>query len=609
MKSKSQIFVFALALSLGLATDCTAATPRGADQEADQESPLPFAVEAGEPAGEWAEAKYASYGKEYGYFVPDFVMFDNWHKNPNFYEAINGEMKFKDGARPRLLVLLPPVDGFSDYYLHSRDLSPSTLSYRDYEVNNRINKILVAEAFKYRTFFGKPIKSKDVKYLRLKRNDFGLAFRAKAKRKGMGKFQPYPYLEQNCPSFARDIEGYDVIVAPRVCILDAERIKSDRKLTSYPYFAEKRWFSRKKLYKQAVQELQKEAEDYRRALAKRPDTLSLLEIKNFRAPNKDRLKDGSRNSGRFCSLAGVDQLSLDAVSIMAFKRIYSADRFDDLNRLFIDLTQEKKHSCRYIVLSLSQKEKLKTALDRKNVAYGLPNQYYRLSNPLKVIQDYYEELNIKSREEYRFYRDIGFDKKAIAAFQSEGITTYDRYDEFKRQVASQIPSADLGTVKGALHAISVKKKADAKNMTIAAYLKAEKEEKAALVERRRAEEKERVKRNRAAEKEKAKEFPYYALVSCGTSGVSVDVRACFKDTTLILAMNDRSVEKKSWQLGEVGSMRGDVLVVDLRRKFLIRAQNSSETLGITIEIKDRVTGRTIASDQANSLYSVARVRR
>lgn len=72
------------------------------------------------------------------------------------------------------------------------------------------------------------------------------------------------------------------------------------------------------------------------------------------------------------------------------------------------------------------------------------------------------------------------------------------------------------------------------------------------------------------EKEKVKEFFYYVEVFCGVMGIVVDVWVCFIDIILIVFMNNIIREKKGWELGDLGIMWGDVLVIDFIEDFFIK---------------------------------------
>lgn len=608
-KRHTSIHGIILAVSLLLAGVASASAAQSSESPAYQiDDDEYFAVGA-----EYTGRNFTG-GKVMGVFTPHFAAFYNLRNNPNFQEALDGSIRLKEGAQPRMLVVLPPKDArFSRDYAYKRDFSPWAASLADPRVNAKINTLLVEEAFKYEEIFGQKIQTKDIEYL-YGGEDFGLLYHENLNPKVdslTGESAPPRSSYQDCGRFEQLIDGYDLVVAPFVCIADERAVIVDDALTSRAEWPVDRYFSREKLHERAVYELQKEVDDYQQALDQAPETLSLLEINNYRQPGKARLADGSENRGTLCSVSGVDPLDMDVATLYQFQRhgqAFPTAVFDDLDQLFMDL-QARESSCRYLVLPVKQKEILKEALDRKNIGYSLPHHIYRFDSAFDILAAYFEHLEIGSRDEYLFYRDLGFDEKVIAAFRSEGVTTHARHAEFKRRYEAEFPQTDLGTVEGMLRAISVKQEAEANGQSIAAFLSAEQEAEAARREQQRVAAAERAARRQATEKEKAKEYPYYAEVSCGITGTTVDVRACFIDTTLTVSMNNHTREKKSWQLQDLGHMRGDVLVIDLREQFFIKAQNSHETLGITIAIKDRLTKRTIASDQAGDLYKVAVIRR
>ncbi len=553
-------------------------------------------------------------GQFKGVFVLHFATFYNTRNNPNFQETVDGSLRFAEGAQPKMLVVLPPKDPrFSDNYDYQRDFPAWAASLADPRVNEKINLLLVQEVVKREEIFGHEIDTKYFEHLDGV-DDFGLLYTDNLKP-GLddwtGERAPRRSGFRYCDGFEELIDGYDLVVAPFVCIADREAIIQHDGLSPRAEWPVDRYISRKKLYEHAVAELRKEEEDYRQALEQAPNTLSQLTLPHYRLSRNDRRPDGTENTGSLCSVAGVDELDRDVANLYASQsqgRLYPVAVLDDLDALFIDI-QERTSSCRYVVLPVKQKEMLKTALERKNIAYDLPHHVFEFDNALQILTDFFAALEIKSREEYLLYKVLGFDQQVIAAFKSEGITTFAQHTKFKQRYEADFPSTDLGSVDGMLYAIDVKQKAEAQGQSVTAYLQAQQKAEAERREQQRIAARERAERRRATEKEKAKEFPYYAEVSCGVMGTVVDVRACFTDTTLTVSMNNITREKKGWELGDLGTMRGDVLVIDLTEDFFIKAQNSHKTLGITIDVKDRLTQRTVASDQAGDLYKLAIIRR
>jgi hypothetical protein len=109
----------------------------------------------------------------------------------------------------------------------------------------------------------------------------------------------------------------------------------------------------------------------------------------------------------------------------------------------------------------------------------------------------------------------------------------------------------------------------------------------------------------------AKEFPYYAVISCGMPD-HINIMICFSGTRGVgteLKVNNggNSQMYKPYNIGAAGSEEDDGLHIDLRQKFEIFAQNADETMILTVKIFDRKTDKVIFTNQA-AKFGVVRVR-
>ena len=117
----------------------------------------------------------------------------------------------------------------------------------------------------------------------------------------------------------------------------------------------------------------------------------------------------------------------------------------------------------------------------------------------------------------------------------------------------------------------------------------------------------RAREQAAAEQaaEKAKTYPYIAIFTCGMGNGHINILACFAgqgssrvDTELKLTNGEQSAMYKAYTLSRAGDERRDGFYIDLREHFSIMAQNSHDTLILSLKVVDRVSGKVLYQNQA-----------
>ena len=120
----------------------------------------------------------------------------------------------------------------------------------------------------------------------------------------------------------------------------------------------------------------------------------------------------------------------------------------------------------------------------------------------------------------------------------------------------------------------------------------------------------RAREQAAAEQaaEKAKTYPYIAIFTCGMGNGHINILACFAgqgssrvDTELKLTNGEQSAMYKAYTLSRAGDERRDGFYIDLREHFSIMAQNSHDTLILSLKVVDRVSGKVLYQNQAARL--------
>ena len=117
----------------------------------------------------------------------------------------------------------------------------------------------------------------------------------------------------------------------------------------------------------------------------------------------------------------------------------------------------------------------------------------------------------------------------------------------------------------------------------------------------------RAREQAAAEQaaEKAKTYPYIAIFTCGMGNGHINILACFAgqgssrvDTELKLTNGEQSAMYKAYTLSRAGDERRDGFYIELREHFSIMAQNSHDTLILSLKVVDRVSGKVLYQNQA-----------
>lgn len=130
-------------------------------------------------------------------------------------------------------------------------------------------------------------------------------------------------------------------------------------------------------------------------------------------------------------------------------------------------------------------------------------------------------------------------------------------------------------------------------------------ERADLAEKQQRAEQEKRQRE-AAEKARidrenyAKEFPYYALITCGFQQQHMNIHACFSGrvgTEIELRNGNQYGLYKVYEIHRLGQEMRNGFKVNLRREFELRAQNSSDTLTLGVVIIDVKTEKVLFQQQ------------
>ena len=541
------------------------------------------------------DKNYSNSIKDY-YLIIDWALFLNKdiNSNPNFVENIDGNVSFI-GDVVRVGIALPdqffPEEGeYTQYAFIASSPSYDVLSsFYDSKIHSLINKELVKEIKKLKPnniFNNKPYEFIEVEFKRIHyfKNDlWWLAFNNST------NYGCYDHILDTAYQ-------YDIFIAP-ACIadfygnwetegswIDGKEIKDTLTVAGF--------YLREDLLQIVSTSLKEKENEFLNALKNNSDQYSWLYI-----------GDG----GSICSTESIPLIHRDAAIISKWGGFYEPNLFNNLNDIFIEITQKKQKECFAILLNLEDTQKLKTALDKKDILY---NDNKEIIDPsvltLQIINNFFKDLNIKSEKFYTFFVKYSRDEPLLQKLVEYGISDQSGLDALTSRIAKEAPSLGGGTNQDIYNFLIKEEKAKAQNITIAEFI--ELENQATIAANKKASEDEAQRK-----KDFAKKYPYYAIINCGFGGGSdLPLAPCFVssngvNTTINLKNGNFSNESKYFQFQEIGYFINNEssLIIDLEKSFYLTAQNASDVLTITIDVYDRSTDQLISSDQASSLYGVA----
>ena len=95
----------------------------------------------------------------------------------------------------------------------------------------------------------------------------------------------------------------------------------------------------------------------------------------------------------------------------------------------------------------------------------------------------------------------------------------------------------------------------------------------------------------------AEEYPYTAIFTCGMRGKHINISVCFSNTELEIQNGDDYRLYKIYEIHEAGNEYHDGELsgfrIDLNENFKIKAQNSDDTLVLSINIVKKSSGKSL----------------
>jgi hypothetical protein len=186
--------------------------------------------------------------------------------------------------------------------------------------------------------------------------------------------------------------------------------------------------------------------------------------------------------------------------------------------------------------------------------------------------------------------------ETMAALRKLGVTTKQAYDDAVARLARSGLAAASGS-GGVVDFLEDEREAAAAKTTIA-KLRAQREA-ATLAAKNAA-----LAAERDAESRKAIDFPFKAVLSCTIQNNVVPLQACMSkngvETEVELRNGSDYHLYKVYDVSSLGSWGNRGVEIDLRRHFVIRIQNSDDTLVLNLVITNRASGAVVFQKSAGT---------
>ena len=261
--------------------------------------------------------------------------------------------------------------------------------------------------------------------------------------------------------------------------------------------------------------------------------------------------------------------------------------YSSLNDAYQAITKNKD-ACNVFVDFPKNIFDLKNALQKEgtNVAYG------KLLEAQQMQLLYAQNRGYNSKDEYNFAVEIGANLEQIKKLRNHNASTKDEYSKLTNEMITSKYSSD-NDIATLMIFLQDRDEAKKKNISVVA------QKNARLAAEKKAQDEE-LARQRKQAAEYAKNYPYEAVLSCGFNGQHINIAACFSgsqygvDTELEINNGGAYKMYKPWELQQAGrEVYGQGVTISMKKNFLIKAQNTSDTLLLGLKIKEVSTGRVI----------------
>ena len=310
---------------------------------------------------------------------------------------------------------------------------------------------------------------------------------------------------------------------------------------------------------------------------------------------------------RFCTIKSEGDMFEWTAGFRYLERVSKAvnvsrtSNYDDLAKDLNDLYgQVHTGKCQIVVLSNDDASKLANAFQREKLDFNVffVIEKNELSSSYALSQGY------TSLEQLQLSKQL-VAGKTIPARQIEKLGTLGVKSllDFNSAIDRMVKEA-YSSERSVEQLISfLTDDAEGKPLKLSALKVKEKREIKEATERKSQEE-----ANRARQLAFLKEYPFYAVVSCGMPD-HINILACFNSgstpTDLKLTNGNDVNLYQAYNLSGAGVEKRDGFYINLKSHFKITAQNASDTLILTVKIYSRETNKVLFTDKA-SMFGVIR---
>ncbi len=518
-------------------------------------------------------------GEGRGAIIPDSALFLS-NNLANFIEDIDGNLSFDSDVVKVGLFLVDTFSTDGDVFIYT---DCDTESAYDKELNDAINQTIISniqtlqpvEYFNFKPYIFKTI------YIDIQ-DPYGPSY----KIDNIGCLNAIQQYSTN----------YDLIVAPVSCIYSGRSWTVARAGIKLPLdsgldYVE--FYSRGEILESLISTKNNQAIQYQELVESYPNKISWLDV-----PPKD-----GDDWGNTCVVQGITNLQADSAIIDRWGDHYIPIYFNDINSLFVEVTQKKEYICNDLLLTLADKEKLKKAFDRKTIKYNDDKTIIEdevLS--IQFIDNFYDKVRIPDEKFYNLFADYGYDDVLFEKLLKNNIDSKVKLDNFIANAQIETPEYSLDTNQDIYDYLSLEEEASVRGLSVSALI----DEKNRLHQEAEAE---AAEQKGIARQEYLRDYPFYAKISCNMFGNQTGLALCFMgeytDTTITLDANSQSREKKFYNFTDLGYYEGPTLVIDLPRNFNLSAQNASDDATLRVKIYDQKTHELLQVDEAGSLYGIA----
>ena len=518
-------------------------------------------------------------GEGRGAIIPDSALFLS-NNLANFIEDIDGNLSFDSDVVKVGLFLVDTFSTDGDVFIYT---DCDTESAYDKELNDAINQTIISniqtlqpvEYFNFKPYIFKTI------YIDIQ-DPYGPSY----KIDNIGCLNAIQQYSTN----------YDLIVAPVSCIYSGRSWTVARAGIKLPLdsgldYVE--FYSRGEILESLISTKNNQAIQYQELVESYPNKISWLDV-----PPKD-----GDDWGNTCVVQGITNLQADAAIIDRWGDHYIPIYFNDINSLFVEVTQKKEYICNDLLLTLADKEKLKKAFDRKTIKYNddktiIEDEVFNI----QFIDNFYDKVRIPDEKFYNLFADYGYDDVLFEKLLKNNIDSKVKLDNFIANAQIETPEYSLDTNQDIYDYLSLEEEASVRGLSVSALI----DEKNRLHQEAEAE---AAEQKGIARQEYLRDYPFYAKISCNMFGNQTGLALCFMgeytDTTITLDANSQSREKKFYNFTDLGYYEGQTLVIDLPRNFNLSAQNASDDATLRVKIYDQKTHELLQVDEAGSLYGIA----